>query len=309
MVALSTLWLGSPDGQLRRTETGVLPAFVAERGESADRTRTLVLSAPDESAVEYTLVTGSGPVLGDGDVRPPLEDAATLDRAVADLVGGVGGDEISLLRRSAVAYILAPADSAVADALDRNPYLDHLSSSDGTALWEVSGFTTRARSVGRGWMAPLPAVPVDGDAALGTLVSTDIPVDEDPGRVQVAVTAEEGWTASLDGAAVAPETAGGLVMVPVPGGQAGSAFLTVAFDQQPRNTALLVPLIALLLVGVMLVPAARSEPLLDPDEDVSLPGAPQGGDAAPAVDSVLAVPDEVAEPSQPGRRSEPEVVR
>lgn len=264
-----SLWATSPAGPLGRVDTGPVPAFVAEGGLSPERTRALVLESEDSDLIEYSLVNGAGPLLGDADVLPPTTDGQMLDTAVADLVAGVGGGEINVLRRSAIAYVVADADGVAADALDSNPYLRHVSTSDGVGLWEVLGLTSRVRASVGDEVEAVPAVPVGADVPPVQLVDAPLTTEGRAATVDVGVTPDPDWVTLIDGQQVKSGDLGGLLTFDVPAdAEQSTVDLSVAFAQAPRDRSLLVSLAALLLLLVALIPPARPQTLLDPNEDV-----------------------------------------
>ena len=289
-VWISFLWLSSWDGPLRRSEASVVPAFVTEQALSSERIRTVLLEDGPGASVAFSLSNGAGARLGDADVAPPAESLEDISSAVAGIVAGVGPEPVEVLASNAVRYIVAPAEgTGLAAALDGNSALRRLSTSDGRALWEVSGLTTRARQAGEGGAAPYPVVPPSETETPGTPLVTGDVTAPSAGALLVAQYNDGGWLATIDGQP-APVEGTSTTSVRLPGGDVA---VSLAHDQAGRDRALLVPLLGGLLLLLMLLSWRRSAPLPpDPDAAVGEHPMPSGnrdqegtsGTGAPAID-------------------------
>ncbi|WP_151484914.1 glycosyltransferase family 2 protein [Streptomyces albicerus] len=182
------------DGPLERRDPVQVPAFVAEESGTRDQARTLVLDSDSAAKVGYTLVRGSGARLGDAELAAADGENKTLDKVVANLVAGSGADQADQLGGFAVRYVLVRdgAPREVSRVLDATPGLSRLSQQDGSALWRVDRQVARAAIVPEsGDPQPIAAGPVE--------LHTKVPAGADGRMLRLADTADEGWTATLDG--------------------------------------------------------------------------------------------------------------
>ncbi|WP_461296456.1 glycosyltransferase family 2 protein [Streptomyces harbinensis] len=271
--------LSGADGPLQRRDPVQVPAFVAEESSSREQARTLVLAGESDAAdgltqrVTYTLVRGSGARLGDADLARLLGEDTALTRAVGDLVAGSGADQTEALAAYAVRYVLVQDGSpdALRRVLDTTPGLKRLSQEDGGALWRVESPVGRvmvlpAEGSGEAPQA-LPAGPVE--------VHTDLPEGEAGRVLRLADTADEAWTATLDGTPLTPVTVGGWAQgfeLPEGGGK-----LAITYDTPTTHTLWVwTQGFLLLVVAVLALPGRRRE--LDDD-------LPEEGEPAAAVPS------------------------
>ncbi|MEU9730427.1 glycosyltransferase [Streptomyces sp. NPDC048002] len=260
------------DGPLERRDPVQVPAFVAEESGSRDQARTLVLDSDSASHVSYTLVRGSGARLGDAELAAAAGGNSGLDKVVANLVAGSGADQADQLGQFAVAYVLvhkgAPRD--VTRVLDATPGLNRLSEQNGSALWRVDQEVARATIVtDSGEPQPIAAGPVE--------IHTDLPAGSDGRTLRLADTADEGWTATLDGKPLTRTTVDGWAQgfeLPASGGR-----LDVTFEDSFGHTAWLWTQGSLALVLVVLaLPGRRRDIDDDLPEEPSLPAQDVTGD-------------------------------
>jgi GT2 family glycosyltransferase len=237
---------------LDRADPVVLPEFVAATGAGPDRPRTIVLRRAADDSVTYALLRAQGPRLGDAETGPPASSYAELDRDLADLVSGRGGDLAADLADHAVRYLVvaAPVDADLVATLDSVPTLHRLATSDDTALWQVA----------------LPASRLRLERADGTVI-TGLPAGQinalanvPPGSGnRVAVLAERAdprWVATLDGAPLEAVTIDGWAQgfrVPAAGGR-----LEITYDNGTRTRWLIGTGVGLLVVVVLALPGART---------------------------------------------------
>ncbi|MGW0601441.1 glycosyltransferase [Streptomyces sp. NPDC002776] len=246
------------DGPVERRDPVQVPAFVAEESGNRDQTRTLVLDSDSAAHVSYTLVRGSGARLGDGELAAADGENEGLDKIVANLVAGSGADQSDQLGKFAVAYVLvhkgAPRD--VTRVLDATPGLSRLSQQHGSALWRVDQEVARATIVtGTGEPQPVAAGPVE--------IHTTVPEGADGRTLRLADTADEGWTATLDGKPLTPTTVDGWAQgfeLPASGGR-----LDVTFEDPVGHTAWLWVQGSLAVVLVVLALPGRRR---DVDDDL-----------------------------------------
>ncbi|WP_406477061.1 glycosyltransferase [Streptomyces sp. NBC_01615] len=250
--------IGGADGPVERRDPVQVPAFVAEESGTRDQARTLVLDSRSAAKVGYTLVRGSGARLGDAELAAADGANKKLDKVVANLVAGSGADQADELGGFAVRYVLVRkgAPREMSRVLDATPGLTRLSQQDGSALWRVDRQVSRAA-----------IVPKSGDAtsiAAGPVeLHTTIPAGADGRVLRLADTANEGWTATLDGKPLTRTTVDGWAQgfeLPTTGGT-----LDVTFDAPVSHTAWLWAQGALAVVLVVLALPGRRR---DVDDDL-----------------------------------------
>ncbi|GAB2872607.1 glycosyltransferase [Streptomyces deserti] len=277
------------DGPLERRDPTQVPAFVAEESGTRDQARTLVLDSDSAAHVGYMLVRGSGARMGDGELAAADGENAKLDKVVANLVAGSGADQADQLGGFAVRYVLVHkgAPREVTRVLDATPGLTRLSQQAGGALWRVDQEVARATIVsgsgsgsaagsgagagsesgsdsgsgtGSGEPQPVAAGPVE--------IHTTIPSGSEGRILRLADSADEGWTATLDGKPLTRTTVDGWAQgfeLPASGGK-----LDVTYDDPLGHTVWLWAqgLLAVVLV-VLALPGRRRDVDDDlPDEPV-----------------------------------------
>ncbi|WP_328838810.1 glycosyltransferase [Streptomyces europaeiscabiei] len=265
--------LGGADGPLERRDPVQVPAFVAEESGTRDQARTLVLDSDSTAKVGYTLVRGSGVRLGDAELTAAAGKNKQLDKVVANLVAGSGADQTDELGGFAVRYVLVRpgAPREVSRVLDATPGLSRLSQQDGSALWRVDRQVARVTvEASSGDPKAVAAGPVD--------VHTTIPAGGSGRVLRLADTADESWTATLDGKPLTPTTVDGWAQgfqLPVDGGR-----LDVTFDAPVSHTGWLWAQGSLAVVLVVLALPGRRRDVDDdlPDEPVAVPAQDVTGD-------------------------------
>ncbi|GAQ61991.1 glycosyltransferase family 2 protein [Streptomyces scabiei] len=265
--------LGGADGPLERRDPVQVPAFVAEESGTRDQARTLVLDSDSTAEVGYTLVRGSGVRLGDAELTAAAGDNERLDKVVAHLVAGSGADQSDELGGFAVRYVLVRPGSPreVSRVLDATPGLSRLSQQDGSALWRVDRQVSRVTvESGSGAPKAVAAGPVE--------VHTTLPAGGSGRLLRLADTADESWTATLDGKPLTPTTVDGWAQgfrLPEAGGR-----LDVTFDAPVTHTGRLWAQGALAVVLVVLALPGRRRDVDDdlPDEPVAVPAQDVTGD-------------------------------
>lgn len=246
------------DGPLERRDPVQVPAFVAEESGTRDQARTLVLDSTSPAEVGYMLVRGSGARLGDAELAAADGENKPLDKVVANLVAGSGADQADQLGGFAVRYVLVRggAPREVSRVLDATPGLSRLSQQDGSALWRVDRQVARAAIVpDSGDPQPIAAGPVE--------LHTKIPAGADGRVLRLADTADEGWTATLDGKPLTRTTVDGWAQgfeLPATAGR-----LDVTFEAPMSHTGWLWAQGALAVVLVVLALPGRRR---DVDDDL-----------------------------------------
>jgi GT2 family glycosyltransferase len=264
--------IGGADGPLERRDPVQVPAFVAEESSTRDQARTLVLDSDSTARVGYTLVRGSGARLGDAELATADGENKKLDSVVANLVAGSGADQADQLGGFAVRYVLVHqgAPREVSRVLDATPGLTRLSQQDGSALWRVDRQVSRAAVVpDSGDPQPIAAGPVE--------VHTTIPSGTAGRVLRLADTADEGWTATLDGKPLTRTTLDGWAQgFELP---AGDGRLDVTFEPPALHTGWLWAQGALSVVLVVLaLPGRRRDVDDDLPEEPAVPAQPVSGE-------------------------------
>lgn len=260
------------DGPVERRDPVQVPAFVAEESGNRDQTRTLVLDSDSAADVGYMLVRGSGARLGDGELAAADGENSGLDKVVANLVAGSGADQADQLGKFAVAYVLVHkgAPREVTRVLDATPGLSRLSEQNGSALWRVDQDVARATIVTEsGEPQPVAAGPVE--------IHTTVPEGSDGRTLRLADTADEGWTATLDGKPLTRTTVDGWAQgfeLPASGGR-----LDVTFEDPIGHTAWLWVQGSLAVVLVVLaLPGRRRDVDDDLPEEQPIPAQAVSGE-------------------------------
>ncbi|RVU18534.1 family 2 glycosyl transferase [Streptomyces antnestii] len=258
LLAAAGWMIRGADGPLERRDPTQVPAFVAEESDTQDQARTLVMDSDSPAKVSYTLVRGAGARLGDAELTEAGGSNGRLDKVVANLVAGSGADQADQLGGFAVRYVLVRdgAPREMSRVLDSTPGLSRLSQQDGTALWRVDRQVSRAAIVsGSDEPQPVAAGPVE--------LHTKIPPGKAGRVLRIADTADDGWTATLDGTPLTKTTVDGWAQgfeLPATGGR-----LDVTFDAPVSHTAWLWAQGALALVLVVLALPGRRR---DVDDDL-----------------------------------------
>ncbi|WP_200307923.1 glycosyltransferase family 2 protein [Streptomyces adelaidensis] len=295
LLAAAGWMIGGADGPVERRDPVQVPAFVAEESGTRDQARTLVLDSDSTAQVGYTLVRGSGVRLGDGEFTAAEGENKQLDKVVANLVAGSGADQSDELGAFAVRYVLVRpgAPREVSRVMDATPGLSRLSQQDGSALWrldrQVARVTIEASS---GDPKAVAAGPVD--------VHTTIPAGGSGRVLRLADTADESWTATLDGKPLTATTVDGWAQgfqLPVGGGR-----LDVVFDSPVSHTGWLWAQGSLAVVLVILALPGRRRDVDDdlPDEPVAVPAQDITGDGRRARRLRAQAEAEAEESADPG---------
>ena len=260
-VATGAWWVArGAGGPLTVRTPGVVPANVVLSAEGPLQTRTLMLSGSTRGALDYQLVRGAGPRLGDGDVVVAGPGMTLLDAAVAGLASGRGRGTVGQLASAGVGYVavLSPVDPALASVLDATPGLDQVASPAGGRLWALADPGSRASIRTAASYTPVPAG-VSG-------VRTTVPGGPSGRLLVLAESRAHGWQATLDGVPLAPTTVGGWAQafrLPATGGT-----LDVRFVDPGRRWSLVAQLALLLVVVTLALPAARRPGAQTEDPDL-----------------------------------------
>ncbi|MFJ1797011.1 glycosyltransferase family 2 protein [Kitasatospora griseola] len=184
------------DGPLRRDTAAQVPAFIAEAGDTTDRSRTLMVTGDaDGAAIRYALVRGAGLTTGQAEGTVDAAADQQLGQVTAKLLAGSGGDLARTLAGYGVSYIQVkdPVIGKVRDVLDTTPGVIRLSLDNGIGLWQVSAVPgSRAQIVSPG---TVPVVVPSGAHDIWTTVPAG-PADR---QLRLAEQADPAWQATLDG--------------------------------------------------------------------------------------------------------------
>ncbi len=235
------LWIATSPGAgfggenlVQASAPRTLPATAADRGNGADRTRTLVLRIDAEDKVSAALMRGSGTTLDSlsqlfaartlsgppGAVTLRADDDATaaVRRSVAAIVAGSGVDPREDLRALDVGFVvLQQSDTAaelLAGRLNSVPGLTAVGNTDTGWLWRVTAPTLGTGAADpAGLTARLRTVDADGRTehllAASTVEATSmVPAGAEGRRLVLAERANQGWSASLNGHRLEPASDG-----------------------------------------------------------------------------------------------------
>ncbi|MBD7996125.1 glycosyltransferase family 2 protein [Arthrobacter sp. Sa2CUA1] len=219
---------------IRSTDPRVLPATAADRGNSPDQTRTLVLTTGPGDDVTATLMRSGGSTL-DGlnasytaravqgepvreSIVPDDEATAGLRSAVAVITAGTGVDPRPELARLGVAFVvLQTSDTAaelLADRMDSVPGLTAVGQTDSGWLWRVAGtLDEQGTETVAGQTSRIRIQDAAGQTIMlvpspEQAVNTEIPAGEEGRKLVLAERADTGWEASLNGTRLEPATEG-----------------------------------------------------------------------------------------------------
>ncbi|TYL52055.1 glycosyltransferase family 2 protein [Nocardioides sp. BGMRC 2183] len=123
-----------------RPATGV-PVYMQQRAESADQDGILVLRGSVAEGVDYEVVRGDGPTVGEDEITGLTEEDPEVTEEITALITAPSTETVEALNRRGVLYVVlpAPADGEIAARLDASGGLDRASTSDrDTQAWEMA---------------------------------------------------------------------------------------------------------------------------------------------------------------------------
>ncbi|MFY7068032.1 glycosyltransferase [Nocardiopsis changdeensis] len=257
------MWEGV-DGPLTSRAAPVLPGTLVGAGvglsDDGTEPRTLVVAPDGEGGVGYTVVRGREPRLGEERIRPDDASRAAVDRAVAELAIGQGGDRLRVLADHGIQYVLYPrprtgtlTDVTIVDMLDGTPGLMRESLSDRYGLWRLAEPTGRLRVVSQDGLETEP-LRVSGP---GHDFTARVEEGGTGRRLALAETAGNGWRASIGGTELTPaEGQGGTQAweLPAQGGE-----LRVWHTDHVHTAWVATQGVLLLVVAVLAAPGVRTE--------------------------------------------------
>jgi len=281
----ATSWvINGVSGPVAAVHGQLVPELVSVSSDNGLRLRTLVLRA-EPGHVNYAVLRGIGPSLGDPDLAPVPAAQRALGSAVATLVapdGGEAADQGNTLAQFDIGFVLmpAPVNQGLARLLDGVAGLRPVSATSSFDLWRLVDFPARVRVVeAGGHVVPLRS---------GSVSVAGATVPAAGGTLELAEPAG-GWNATLNGRPLTPvrSPAGGWAQafrLPAGGGR-----LSIGHDDLGHTAALLLELVVFAVVAVLALPGT---------------GAAAGAAAAADADAGGGV-GEPGEPSEPAGRAVP----
>ncbi|MBO0829534.1 MAG: glycosyltransferase [Streptosporangiales bacterium] len=239
-------------GPLHVVHGQVVPEYLTAQSDVPSRPRTLIVKSL-RGRVEYTVVRGRAPTLGDELLQPPKATRERLDAVVGDLVSGRASDVTSRLQPFGIRYVLVagPVDQRLAQRLDGEDGLVRQSATHDFALWQTADQSSRLEVVDTdGTAAALPAA---GDVETGVSVEPG-----GSGRLLVLTdAAADGWRATIGGRELQPRKVDGWAqafVLPASGGR-----VELSFNGTARHGQLIAEGVLVLLLLVLALPGARRE--------------------------------------------------
>lgn len=263
------MWQGV-DGPVTAQEQRVLPHLVATLSQDSAQPRTLVIRGGAEEMVEYSVLRGREPRLGEAQLPPDPQVSAELGQVVAALAAGRGGDEAEVLAEFGIQYVLLSTggaqsdedagetpDATLVNRLDGTPGMRRLNLTPEYALWRLDEETGELRIVDPRGGRPTVVLPGDEPEVV-------VPPGSTTRVLVLAEPVDERWSAELSGTELRPtQTATGLQAFELP---ADSGRLQIDRDDRARQAWLLAQAALLLVVIVLAMPAVNA-------------GAESGGEA------------------------------
>ncbi|RCV55680.1 glycosyltransferase [Marinitenerispora sediminis] len=279
-VAAAGVWMwNGVEGPLTGHARPAIPPFLESLSSDGTQARTLVVAPAQDGSVQYSVLRGREPRIGEPQIPTDENVRTQLDSVVAALTAGRGGDEAETLAQFGIRYVLVPApaladgvDVTLVDTMDGIPGLSRLQLNTDFALWRLDEPTGRLRIVeAAAEGGPEAATADDGQAVrgddgdAGPVVLRSGPVEADvevpegsgPRTLVLAEPADGGWRATLDGTELAgAASATGLqtFALPASGGQ-----LEITRTGIARQVWLVVQGVLFLAVVVLALPGARTE--------------------------------------------------
>ncbi|MFE1170203.1 glycosyltransferase [Nocardiopsis sp. NPDC058789] len=260
-VSAAALWMWEGvDGPMTANAPRSVPGALESVSADGTEPRTVIVTPADDGAVDYVVVRGREPRLGEERVVPEPGTRAAMDQAVAELAAGQGSDQLVTLLDHGVQYVLyprpelgGPADATMVDTLDGTPGLGRQSLSDHYGLWRVAEPTGVLRTVSEDGLEA-EALRVEGPA---DQLTAEIGGGHTGRRLALAEPADGGWRATLDGAELTPvDTENGTQAwaLPVHGGD-----LRVWHTDLVHTAWWITQGVLLLIVAVLAAPGVRTE--------------------------------------------------
>lgn len=132
-------WWAVADDELTSATDDQVPAYMLQRTESSPGQAVLLVRGSVADGLSYTVYRDDGPTVGEDEVDALTEPDAAGTAAVRTLLSRPTVEVVDELADRGVAFVLlpAPADGAVAAALDAASGLQQASSPPGSRAWQV----------------------------------------------------------------------------------------------------------------------------------------------------------------------------
>ncbi|GAB3457060.1 glycosyltransferase [Streptomonospora sediminis] len=253
------MWQGA-HGPLTGQGAPAIPGMLGALSGDARHARTLVISPEAEGPVRYAVLRGREPRIGEGQIPTSEPTRLVLDRIVAGIAAGQGGDQARQLGRLGIGFVLVPrppaSDTGAAtpvDTLDGVPGVSRVLLTERFGLWRLDEPTGRLRVTGGGENAVLKQQS-GGDTPA---TAYTVPAGTADRTLVLAEPAGTGWSATLDGEPLpAGATDSGLATFDLP---AGGGRLQLDKSDPLRQGWLLAQGVLLALVAVLALPGVRTE--------------------------------------------------
>ena len=260
--ASAVTWVSrGADDPLTRAPATLLPPFVAASNAGPLHPRALLLSADVEGHVLYSLLSGSGPELGDAELAPPAGSDGGLGQLVSGLAAGVedatGAQRLATYGIGSI-VALRPVPPTVALALDATPGLQRAATTPTTFQWRLLATPGRVRLVTPG--APTRTLALS--TSTPSKLTATVPDGPTGRRVVVADAADSRWHATLAGTALKSSKSSWSQAFSLP---AGSGELVIAYDSVQRRNALAVQGLLVAITVILALPARRRTDDFDDD--------------------------------------------
>ncbi|GAA1083098.1 glycosyltransferase family 2 protein [Nocardiopsis metallicus] len=260
-VSAAGLWMWEGvDGPITANAPRAVPGALESVSSDGTDPRTVIVTPADDGSVDYVVVRGREPRLGEERVLPEPQARAAVDLAVAELAAGQGGDQLHTLIDYGIQYVLyprpergGPADATLVDTLDGTPGLGRQSLSDHYGLWRVVETTGALRTVSEDGLEA-EVLQVEGAA---DQLTAEVGEGRTGRRLALAEPADGGWRATLDGTElteVSTENGTQAWALPVHGGE-----LRVWHTDLVHTAWVVTQGILLLVVAVLAAPGVRTE--------------------------------------------------
>lgn len=316
-----------------------LPATAADRGNSPERTKSLVMNVDGNNNVSAALMRSGGTTLdqlsqiysarglygplGSAQVRDDDEATAAIRSTVAVIVAGTGYDPRDELGQLGVGFVvLQQSDSAaevLAAQIDAVPGLVAVGNTTSGWLWRVVPTTTAedaaADAASEGTTAGARARIVEADGTTSTIlesepvnVAADLPAGTAERTLVLAERVDAGWEATLDGRRLEPTSAGWsqAFMVPADGGSLEVRYVARWEPWAGIASAIVIGLTVLLAIPmpsrarfVRAYPGRRGQPTVLVPPPVDGPDSPGHADGPHSPD----IPDSPSPDSTPSDTS------
>ncbi|MGW5878571.1 glycosyltransferase [Nocardiopsis terrae] len=260
-VSAAALWMWEgADGPITANAPRSVPGALESVSSDGTEPRALIVTPAEDGGADYVVVRGREPRLGEERVLPGPESRAVLDRAVAELVAGQGGEQLITLLDHGVQYVVyprpelgGPADATMVDTLDGTPGLTRQSLSDHYGLWRIAEPTGALRVVSEDGLEA-EALQVAGSSDELTAEAAEGRTGR---RLALAAPADGGWRATLGGTELSPvstENGTQAWALPVHGGE-----LRVWHTDLVHTAWMVTQGTLLLIVAVLAAPGVRTE--------------------------------------------------